>query len=760
MLEKLFKKVPIGSDITIMNTMYQYRQPDEEGKWQPDYIALVYKDNETGNKDHIIIKNPNYRYYKLKDGYRADYNRLFVEEEKTIPIEVPYKDLLKSIAENLDEEADFNDAMQNGDRREFQSAIMKDPRIFMADKSMEDLYRFEFAKYYKNSITKLKKAFFDIEVDSRYLVSSDFPEPEKAECPINAISTMDETKNIEYTFLLRNPENPLIQKFEDEYNSGKFTSENIHNFVQDAVGGWKQMKRNKLDNLEFQLFFFDNEIDLLRSFFLLVYKNDPDFIEGWNSSGFDINYIINRIIKLGYNPAEIMSDPNWEFPFLKHFIDHKNINDFAERGDYTRLACNPVWIDQMIQFCSRRKAKMGSFTSFKLDDIAWLTAKVHKLDYSNITTNLAELPWLDYKTFVLYNIMDVINQKCIENNTQDLEYIFAKCIVNNTTYAKGHRQTIYLINRMTKEWYNMKEKYIIGNNANKDNPKPEKFSGAIVENPLTTDDYAKQKTSDGNSLWIADNLIDFDFKSLYPSVMLENNIAPNTQISRIDIWNEWKCKLYPDKHITDKYDIVYLKDPYVAYEYPYTEIKENNKTKKVSKKVEVYCDKECTKPYFFDPNTGKAIGVEIIDTKDKVLDYKIETISYTKYYPQENPYGNDKYSRGGDFVEDLVTDNIFIFAKRWLHLAGINEFLDDWEEYNKRFLKSYTRDNTYGRFNYNLEEHRVLESPFVDMGNIKVINPFVSENISSKPMLDLKPLCDSEVNLENYDESKFHGYHG
>ena len=506
MLEKLFKKVPIGSDITIMNTQYQYKKRDDDGKYQPDYLAITYKDNETQKKDHIIIKNPKYKYFILKPGVDCSYNRLFVEKDKVDEVEVPYNNLEKDIAERLNREADYYDALGMHDRNAIKQLHM-DPRILNSDQSIEDHYRFEFSKYYKNSITKLHKSFFDIEVDGRYLLSGDFPEPEKAECPINAISLLDEQYNMVFTFLLRDKNNPLIEKAEDEWNSGKFSNEVIHNFIQDAVGGWKQMKRNKLENLQFKLLWFDSEIELLKAFFETVYKLDPDFIEGWNSSGFDLNYIIHRIYNLGYDPVEIMSDPNWEFPFLHHYIDKKNINDFAERGDYTRLACNPIWLDQMIQFCSRRKAKMGSFTSFKLDDIAWLTAKVHKLNYSDITTNISELPWLNYKRFILYNIMDVINQKCIENHSQDLDYIFAKCIVNNTTYAKGHRQTVYLINRMCKEWDTLG--YIIGNNANKNNPQPEKYTGALVEDPLTTSDYAKLKIN-GIPIFIADNLIDFD----------------------------------------------------------------------------------------------------------------------------------------------------------------------------------------------------------------------------------------------------------
>lgn len=103
--------------------------------------------------------------------------------------------------------------------------------------------------------------------------------------------------------------------------------------------------------------------------------------------------------------------------------------------------------------------------------------------------------------------MDVIVQKCIETKTQDLEYIFAKCVVNNTSYPKGHRQTIYLINRMASDWFKMG--YVIGNNCNRDNPKPPPFLGALVSDSLKTNDYSKLKIN-GKSIWVCDNLIDFD----------------------------------------------------------------------------------------------------------------------------------------------------------------------------------------------------------------------------------------------------------
>ena len=202
-----------------------------------------------------------------------------------------------------------------------------------------------------------------------------------------------------------------------------------------------------------------------------------------------------------------MCDQRFKAKIVNNFIDTFHINELAERGDSTYITGLPIFIDQMIQYGSRRKSKIGSIKSTRLDDIGELEAKVRKLDYSHITQFIEELPWLDFETFVLYNIMDVVVQKCIESKTQDLEYIFPKCVVNNTPYRKGHRQTTYRANRMANDFYKMG--YIIGNNVNKFNQKPPKFLGALVHNPDNTSDYCKLKI-DGRELWICDNLQDYD----------------------------------------------------------------------------------------------------------------------------------------------------------------------------------------------------------------------------------------------------------
>ena len=96
----------------------------------------------------------------------------------------------------------------------------------------------------------------------------------------------------------------------------------------------------------------------------------------------------------------------------------------------------------------------------------------------------------------------------MEIKNEDLEYLFAKCLMNNTSYRRGHRQTVYLINRMTSEFD--KRGFIIGNNCQRWNDKPkEKFLGALVHDPFKTDNYAKFVV-DGVPIFVVDNLQDYD----------------------------------------------------------------------------------------------------------------------------------------------------------------------------------------------------------------------------------------------------------
>ena len=120
---------------------------------------------------------------------------------------------------------------------------------------------------------------------------------------------------------------------------------------------------------------------------------------------------------------------------------------------------------------------------------------------------------------------------CIECQTHDIDSAYNNVLVNNTRWSKIYRQTVYLKNRAAKFDYN--NGFILGNNVNANTPKTS-FPGAFVANPLLNSDYSKL-TINGRPVSIYDNLNDFDYKALYPSITSELNMSKSTLIGHLTI---------------------------------------------------------------------------------------------------------------------------------------------------------------------------------------------------------------------------------
>ncbi len=649
----LLTRHPNGSDLTILNTSYHYPRRDEDtGKYNKDFITVVYKDNITGTKHHEIIYEPNYRFYQANDDVNIEHNMFYISKDKVHPMECKFSELQKTIAEvtgNLDF---FYENIKTGNRRA-NRALNTIPSIFSSDVNIEDHYRARFAQDYVNEVHPVTKGYFDIEVDTKRM-RGDFPQ--MGECPVNAVSYIDDKTNTVNVFLLRDIEgdNPLIEEFETSNFSNQQSAQQLfqelQQFIIDNVGGPEKAKKFGVDNLNFQFMFFDDEVKLLYTLFQVINSNSPDFMLAWNMA-FDIPYIIERCYTLGIDPAMVLSAMDYVEKYATYYIDEQHRNEYELRGDYYDIAADTVYLDQLVQFASRRKGQ-AAFPNFKLDTAADIITKgaVRKLDYSHITTNLTELPYKDYKTFVFYNIMDTIAQKCIEVTVEDVDYIYAVSVDNDTRYCKGHRQTVYLTNRTRKFFYS--KGYILGNNCN--SGESSHYAGALVGDPTHNSDYAKLK--DGDQTYnIVDNSDDFDFKSLYPSIDRENNLAPDTIIGKI------------------------------------------------------------------------------------LIDEPVHNL--------ENPYHDEDYDRGGQFIEDLVTGNNLEFGKRWLGLADVNEMLKDIDEYFEvhnpfRPVNVFTESGNIKPFIFmpNIKDGEMTR-PFVVLEEDEMVRPFVRHNGDKDEMV--KSVLDS-----------------
>ena len=595
--DQLIPSYPLGSDLVILDATYHFPNKQQVESYNgvktvytPDTMTIVYKDNTTGKKGIEVIEKPNYVFYMLKNNIPTPkYDMFFTDMKNLDEIKCKYRDVNKAIAEKLDQyegTTKYTDLFKKNVRDGNYKANMefqKSRRVFGSDIPINDFYRMRFAEQYKNTETPVSRAYLDIEVDVK-LSPTDFPT--NGNCPINAISYFEHDTKRLFTFLLNQKDvNPKSNEFCTTVDNREFNEE-FKGFLNETLGSEK-VKDFKLENIQTKVLVYDDELTLLKDLFGYINYTKPDFLMVWNMS-FDIPFIINRILALGGNPKEIMCihDISPLYENCNYIVDSDH-EDFSTKGDYADITSYTVYLDQLIQFASRRRGG-AQYRSYSLDYIGNEMAGVQKLHYENIAANVMELPYNDYRTFVKYNMMDVLVQYCIEFKADDILYVFDKALLNCTEYKKVHRQTIYLSNRATIMFKNFGN-YVLGNNLNKFKPKPTvKYEGAYVADPCKFGDKYKDKVN-GVPIMRASNAIDFDFTRLYPSITQEYNMAPNTEIGYIKI-----------------------------------------------------------------PN---------------------------KIYEAENATHNEKYTRSGQFIEDMTSECDIEFAHRWFNLASFKEAYADIIEY-------------------------------------------------------------------------------
>ena len=595
--DQLIPSYPLGSDLVILDATYHFPNKQQVESYNgvktvytPDTMTIVYKDNTTGKKGIEVIENPKYVFYMLKNNIPTpNYDMFFTDMKNLDEITCRYRDINKAIAEKLDQyegTTKYTDLFKKNVRDGNYKANMefqKSRRVFGSDIPINDFYRMRFAEQYKNTETPVSRAYLDIEVDVK-LSPTDFPT--NGNCPINAISYFEHDTKRLFTFLLNQKDvNPKSNEFCTTVDNREFNEE-FKGFLNETLGSEK-VKDFKLENIQTKVLTYDDELTLLKDLFGYINYTKPDFLMVWNMS-FDIPFIINRILSLGGNPKEIMCihDISPLYENCNYIVDSDH-EDFSTKGDYADITSYTVYLDQLIQFASRRRGG-AQYRSYSLDYIGNEMAGVQKLHYENIAANVMELPYNDYRTFVKYNMMDVLVQYCIEFKADDILYVFDKALLNCTEYKKVHRQTIYLSNRATIMFKNFGN-YVLGNNLNKFKPKPTvKYEGAYVADPCKFGDKYKDKVN-GVPIMRASNAIDFDFTRLYPSITQEYNMAPNTEIGYIKI-----------------------------------------------------------------PN---------------------------KIYEAENATHNEKYTRSGQFIEDMTSECDIEFAHRWFNLASFKEAYADIIEY-------------------------------------------------------------------------------
>ena len=530
-----------GRRLTLTDVIY--RKESKTSNYH-DYISMVYYDNVTGKKELFTIEDPMFTIYEVKEEFRTFRKaRHFLPMEQLIPHEIHYKDRLKEIAKIGG--PGVQQILRNAKTNQEKKILYKYPYVLGADIGIETYYRVIWEKEVGNDTShKPTCIFLDIEVDQKHWTGAGIPR--NGECPIDAISIVDEAGSAVHQFLLKTPDNPLIDEMLQPEKL-KEVHKRFHEMFDESYG-----------ELQYKIYMFDNEAEMLRKCFSLIHTLKRDFCMIWNGMDFDIPFIIGRAEELGMKPEDLFCHSDFPYPTMFLFED-THAYEFDKKRSYFECASYTHWLDQMITYASLRKSQ-GAIRRMSLNAIAKHELGDAKLDYTE-TGNFVNFSRLDYILYILYNVKDTLLQKGIDLRCMDSFSFYNSCYNSFCQYKDGLKQTVSLRAFIYKEFID--DGLILGHNVNfGDRKKPgptdeqkarlnemdsdsdpfdfgedtddDSYAGAINGNP-ELNSHTGLSMFGTRSMYLFGASIDFDFSAMYPNSIVAFNIFATTMYGKLEI---------------------------------------------------------------------------------------------------------------------------------------------------------------------------------------------------------------------------------
>jgi len=247
---------------------------------------------------------------------------------------------------------------------------------------------------------------FDIETE----VSRDFPDPNKAEQKVTAISLVGPDLSC-IVYGLHKLNESQIQLFRQRYldwlNENEFATSLIKN------NNWKP-------KVLYQ--YFATEEEMLTHFFTIIIPKVA-ILSGWNSYGFDMLYLTNRITNLfGKNIAMNMirkSSPTGE-------IKKYQWENMAGDRQFFFGPAHTILIDYM-KIVEKYEYGFRPYESYSLDWVGGHTVNAHKIKYEG---SLQQLYERDPEWYYFYNAIDSAITELIHYKVKALE---SPCAVSSVT---------------------------------------------------------------------------------------------------------------------------------------------------------------------------------------------------------------------------------------------------------------------------------------------------------------------------------------
>ena len=242
---------------------------------------------------------------------------------------------------------------------------------------------------------------------------------------------------------------------------------------------------------------FRTEESMMSAFLQYWNENYPDVITGWNVQLFDIPYIARRITRiLGEKAAKSLSP--WKL------ISSREIYIKGRK----QIAYDLPGISTLDYLELYRKFTYTNQESYRLDHICMVELGERKLDHSEYDT-FKEFYEKDWQKFIEYNIHDVRLVDKLDDKMKLLDLAFTMAYDAKVNYEDVFSQVRMWDNYIYCELNKRK----IAIPPKRDALKDAKYAGAYVKEPKA-----------GRYDWV----VNFDLNSLYPHLIMQYNISPET----------------------------------------------------------------------------------------------------------------------------------------------------------------------------------------------------------------------------------------
>ena len=274
----------------------------------------------------------------------------------------------------------------------------------------------------------------------------------------------------------------------------------VQDYTTKKIRTWGQGPfNNKQPNVDYKS--FRTEYELLTAFinWWMIEGNTPEVVTGWNSELYDMPYLVRRIDRiLGEKLMKRLSPWGLVTEREIYIAGRKHIS--YDVGGITQLDYLNLY----------KKFTYKAQESYRLDYIAEVELGQKKLDHSEFDT-FKDFYTEGWQKFVEYNIVDVELVDRLEDKMKLIELAITMAYDAKANYGD--------ISSQVRMWdtiiYNYLKKKDIVIPPKEKSEKDSKYAGAYVKEPVP-----------GKYDWV----VNFDLNSLYPHLIMQFNVSPETLV--------------------------------------------------------------------------------------------------------------------------------------------------------------------------------------------------------------------------------------